>query len=334
MKVQGYKVDDFIKNIPAGIRGMLLYGPDRGLGKERLDTIITNLGLDKNDDFNTTRLLGDDVAGDSGLIAGSASQVSLMGGRHLVILNDGNDKSTPAIEQYLEIETDAILLCTADDLKTSSSFRKIFENENNLASLPCYKDDDKAISMLLRNTMGENNIAMENDAFNYAVQNMGTDRAFTRMEIEKLILYAGSEKKLSLSDVQNCMIDSAEHGLDDLVYACGNGDFKQIDIGVDNALAEGASGIGVLRIVATHFMKIHRAKLDMEMGKTVEDVSRGVFFKRINQYKAQVKRISKLNSLRAIKVLQDAEYNLKQTGNKEHTILSKSLYTVARLSSS
>ena len=332
MDIKAYKVDDFIKNIPNNIRGILLYGPDRGLGKERQDIIITNLGLDKNDDFNTTRLLGDDVAGDTGIIAGSASQVSLMGGRHLVILDEANDKCSDAVKQYLEIETDAVLICTADELKKTSSLRKLFENENNLASLPCYKDDEKAVSMLLRTTMNENNISIEKDAFNYAVQNMGSDRAFTRMEIEKLILYAGETKKLSLDDVQNCMIDSAERGLDDLVYACGSGNFKQIDIGVDNALAEGASGIGVLRIISAHFIKIHRAKLDMQNGKTLEDVSRGVFWKRVNQYKAQVQKISALNALRAIKVLQDAEHTLKQTGNKEHTILSKSLYTVGRLS--
>ena len=167
MKIQSYKVDDYIKNIPNNITGVLLYGPDRGMGKERQEKIINSLGLNKNDDFNTTRLLGDDVSGDNGLIAGFAQQVSLVGGRHLIILTDANDKSVNAVKNFIDVETDAILICTADDLKPSSPLRKIFEEHKKLVALPCYKDDDKSVAVLLKQAMIENNITPDRTTFDH-----------------------------------------------------------------------------------------------------------------------------------------------------------------------
>ncbi len=332
MKIQSYKVDDYIKNIPNNIIGILLYGPDRGMGKERQEKIINNLGLDKNDDFNTTRLLGDDVSSDNGLISGFAQQVSLTGGRHLIILTDCNDKSVSAVKNFSDIETDAILICTADELKPSSPLRKIFEEHEKLIALPCYKDDDKSIAMLLRQAMTENNISMDKDAFNWAIINMGSDRALTRMEIEKLIVYAGTNKTLSLDDVKKCMIDSSEYKIDDLVYSVASGDFKGIDEYLYSSINQENTGIACLRIISTHYMKLHRAKIDMKNGKTLQDISRGVFFKRVNEYKQQVQKISEVNLFKCIKHLQQAEKTLKQSGNKEYTLLSKVLYNLAKLS--
>ncbi|MGB1361258.1 MAG: DNA polymerase III subunit delta [Alphaproteobacteria bacterium] len=331
MKLQAYKVDDFIKNIPNNITGVLLYGPDRGLAKERQDNVIDVMGLDINDTFNSSRLMGEDVKNDSGIIAGFASQVSLMGGKHLIVLSDADDKSTPAIKEYAGLGADAFLVVVADDLKTTSSLRKLFEAEPNLASLPCYKDDAKMISTILQQSMKENNIDMDRDAFNYAVANMGSDRAFTRMEIEKLVLYAGEEKKLTIDDVTKCMTDSSEHAMDDLIYACANGHLAKIENAINNSLQEGASTIGLLRIMSAHFIKLHRAKVDMNAGKSIDDVSRGVFFKRVNEYKNQLRTWSSLNLLRAIKVLQDCEFALKQTGTIENMTFSKSLYLIGKL---
>lgn len=332
MKIQSYKVDDYIKNIPNNITGVLLYGPDRGMGKERQEKIINSLGLNKNDDFNTTRLLGDDVSSDNGLIAGFAQQVSLVGGRHLIILTDANDKSVNAVKNFIDVETDAILICTADDLKPSSPLRKIFEEHKKLVALPCYKDDDKSVAVLLRQAMIENNITIDRDAFNWAIMNMGSDRALTRMEIEKLIIYAGDNKTLSFDDVKKCMVDSSEYKIDDLVYSVASGNFKGVDEHLYNAINQGNTGIACLRIVSAHYMKLHRAKIDMKNGKTLQDISRGVFFKRVNEYKQQVQRISEVNLFKCIKHLQQAEKSLKQSGSKEYTLLNKVFYNLAKLS--
>ena len=108
--------------------------------------------------------------------------------------------------------------------------------------MPCliYKDDDKSVAVLLRQAMIENNITIDRDAFNWAIMNMGSDRALTRMEIEKLIIYAGDNKTLSFDDVKKCD-NSSEYKIDDLVYSVASGNFK----GVDEHLYNGLINTGI-----------------------------------------------------------------------------------------
>ena len=52
MKVQPRDIENFVKNPPKNICAVLIYGPDEGLARERLNKFTTNVVPDLQDPFN------------------------------------------------------------------------------------------------------------------------------------------------------------------------------------------------------------------------------------------------------------------------------------------
>ena len=331
MKLSGAKIKAFVDNPSSHVRGTLIYGPDRGLAKEYQKILTLKIVPDINDQFLVTTLIGDFIKGDPSEIAMQGAQISLMGGRRVVVVTDADDSILSGVEEFLTLNIDTFLIIQAGDLKPTSKIRKLFEGDNILASVPCYQDEIRGISAVLAESMKIANIQISRDAFDWAVGNMGADRSATRNEIEKLVLYAGDTGVLSLSDVQASMVDTSNHAMDDVVYAAANGNIPSLDKALSIILDEGTNLIAVLRIMNTHLMKLHRGLIDMQTGKRAEDMARGVFFKRQNSFVGQLKSWSTTNLIRAIKVVQDAEEKCKQTGIPNEAYAGRALYQVATL---
>jgi len=56
MKITGTRIDKFLASPPDNIKGVLFFGPDRGLVKERSELLARQYVSDPNDVFATTVL--------------------------------------------------------------------------------------------------------------------------------------------------------------------------------------------------------------------------------------------------------------------------------------
>ena len=73
MKISGRGVEPFLANPPADLCAVLIYGHDRGLIKERGETIAKKFVPDLNDPFSVTTLSADEVAKDTSFLIDSAA---------------------------------------------------------------------------------------------------------------------------------------------------------------------------------------------------------------------------------------------------------------------
>ena len=73
MKVPPRQISTFLRQPPAEIRAALLHGTDAGLIAERSKTLALLYAADPDDVFSVTRLDGDQLLREPGLIADSAS---------------------------------------------------------------------------------------------------------------------------------------------------------------------------------------------------------------------------------------------------------------------
>ena len=60
-----------------------------------------------------------------------------------------------------------------------------------------------------------------------------------------------------MSDVQACVGDSAERGLDDLVFAVADRNLGEVERTLGRVLQEGTSWVAALRAAARHFERLH-----------------------------------------------------------------------------
>lgn len=330
MKVQGYKIPTFINNNLSSVQGALVYGEDVGLTREYQGDILKKLGIS---DFDCIRLTVADIESDSDSILNASQSQSLLGGgdSRVVRVDEISPKCANAMQTFLSSDSNGFLLVVSGNLPPSNPIRKMFETAKNAVALPCYPDDDRSIRQLVGDTMRKHNIRISPDALQWVQGNMGADRMMTRMELEKLILYAGDQKTLDINDVQQCLVDSADHRVDDVVYAVANGNVRALENNLGVLLSEGVSGIQILRMMQSHFINLHRASIDLQAGMSMDQVTKSVFWKHKKAFIAQLQKWRIPALVRALFVLAEAEKKCKQTGTVESMVLSRAFYNIIGL---
>ena len=248
MKVAANRVDGFVRSPPAELRVALVYGPDEGLVRERARCLGETVVPDLADPFLVTELSGGDLTADPARLADEVAAISLTGGRRLIRIRDVGDSAAPILKSVLENGTgDTMTVLQAGQLGPRSALRKLAESHAAAAAIPCYVDDDASLERVIRETLASHDVSISAEASGWLVGRLGSDRAVSRGEAEKLALYAGPGGQLDLEATMACIGDSASESLDDLIYAAADGDSNAVDLGIMRCFQAGSSAVGILR---------------------------------------------------------------------------------------
>jgi len=88
MKITGARAARFLDKPPDDIIGVLLFGPDRGLVRERAQALAKLFISNPDDAFAVTQLTADDLTGNTAKLADEMSALSLLGDARLVRLRN------------------------------------------------------------------------------------------------------------------------------------------------------------------------------------------------------------------------------------------------------
>ncbi len=336
MKLQTRQIDAFLKTPDKSMRAILVYGPDAGLVKERAKTLCLSHISDLNDPFNAAHLTGEIIDQDPARFADEANAQSLMGGNRLLRITDAGNEVAPPLKDWLKGDPskDTLIVIEAGDLKPRDALRKLCEDRDNAVALPCYVEDERALSGLIRDSLQEKGIAIAADAVQYLANAVKGDRGRARMEIEKLLLYIGKEHKVTLEDVQQSCGDIGLYSLDDLVFAFTGGNRELALKSCRTLMDEGTEAIVILRSLQNQVLRFHTVKALMEQhGQSADEAMRmlqpPLFFKTADQFKAQLSRWPSAKCRRILGKLTELEARTKQTGTPTETLLNQLILAAA-----
>lgn len=336
MKLSFRDIEPFVKSPNPAARVVLVYGPDNGLMRERAKTIGMSVVEDYNDPFNVAVLAADDLAEDPAKLSDEAGAISMMGGDRLIRIENAADKITPLLKDYLESPSDsALVVLEAGELSPRSSLRQLCEKAKNAAALPCYVEDERDLSRLIRDSMQDANLRIEPDAVTWLAANITGNRQKARMEIEKLITYKGEEQTpVSLIDVQACCGEAGVKSFDDLVYSTAGNRAAEAMRAYQTLLDEGVAFIAVLRALQNHFRRLHITKSHLQNGETIDvamkKLSPPVFFKQADAFKTQVNRWSLPALGTTLSKLMSLEASCKQTGAPAETLCAQAILGISK----
>jgi len=335
MKLSFREIEPFVKKPNPAARVILVYGPDNGLMRERAKTMALSVVSDINDPFNAVTLSSDILSDDPARLSDEAGAISMMGGDRLVRVEDASDKITPLIKDYLENPSDsALIILEAGELGTRSSLRALCEKAKNAAAVPCYVEDERDMSRLIRESLQGAGLHAEGDAVSWLAAHITGDRQRARQEIEKLITYMGQSKSpITLGDVQACCGAAGAQNIDDLVYAVGGGNAQKALETYNLLLSEGVAFVVVLRSLQNHFRKLHAARCQYESGDNADAVVKSIkppiFFKLAPAFKAQLERWKSPTIMRVLEKLADLEAACKQTGAPVETLCAQAVLGIS-----
>jgi len=338
MKLQTKNIEGFIKKPEAKALAILVYGPDEGLIRERLDILTRNVVADIHDPFNVAEFSADALKENPARLMDEAQSISMLGGRRVIRVRDASDDIEKNIKDVLAAlrPGDNLVLLEAGELGARSKLRELFEKAENAAAVPCYVDDESKISTVIGDSLRAAGYRFSSEAIVYMAANVTGDRAVARSEVEKLITYMGSEKKnITLDDVIACVGNSADLSLDDLAKFVASGQFAEADRILDYVLSEGLPAITVLRNLQNHFLRLHITKARIQKGEDTDGAMKKlrpeVFWKVKDAFKTQLNGWSMGQMEQALALLTSVEAKCKQTANDPHTLCSRAVLSLSQM---
>lgn len=335
MKLERQALARFLRAPDPGVVAVLLYGPDAGLVRERADALVAAAAEDPADPFRVCELTPADLRDDPTRLVDEAAALPFTGGRRVVRLRDVTDALAPFFARLMEEPVPpGLVVVEAGDLPARSSLRALFTDSGTAAAIPCYRDEGKALSEVIAATLREAGLSVARDALEYLTANLGGDRALTRRELEKLVLYkAGGDGTVTLDDALACVGDTAARGLDDLVFDVADGSVTALERDLERQLAEGDSPVSILRAAARHFLRLHAAAGAVARGETPERAMAmlrpPVFSRSAERFRRQLARWTVSGLSAALSRLTQAEIDCKTTGLPADTICRRALAEIA-----
>lgn len=340
MKISPREADRFAAKPDPKAAAVLVYGPDTGLVRERIKTMMKTVVEDIADPFRISDLSDSDLKSDPARLADEAASIAMLGGRRVVRVRGAADGMSKIFESFLSDPAgDALVLVEAGDLGPRSSLRSLFEGAANAAAIACYADNAEALESVIRARLAGEGLQPEPAALEYLLENLGSDRGVTQNELEKLVLYAGpgkpgEKRTVTLADARVSVGDNAGTSLDEVIDAAMGGDLDGLDTAMARAKAADTNAIAILNALTRHLTQLHLAAARIETGSDVEGAMRGfrppVHFSRKPSVQRQLRTWNRRRLDRALALVLEAEGQCKSSGQPDTAICGQTLLRIAQ----
>ena len=331
MKIAPRDINGFVTKVRDDIRAVLLHGSDVGLMRERALIMAKQVCEDLDDVFAVTRLDGDQISSDPAALGDAAGQIAMTAPRRLVMVRGRGTEMTESCKGALAtLHDSAFIIVEASETTTRHALVKLFETTAGVASIGCYPDEAGAIADLVNDILKRDNITISREAKALLVSRLGSDRAATRGEIEKLALLAGPGGTLEYDEVSQALGDSAAVAITDIAVAAAEGRVENLERAMEKARAEQQATIMLLRGCQNYFRQLLQAGLAMKLGgrgagDAVRTLRPPVHFRMQDRMAGQIRKWSCDMLLDAVNRLQDAELAIKSGMVQEDVYCAQTL---------
>ena len=332
--IKASEVDRFIARPDPAQPIVLVFGPDAGLVRERVDALVRASVDDPKDPFAFVRIEGEDLSANPARLVEEVNTIPLFGGRRAVLVKAGARNISAALEPVLASPSnDCRVIIEAGDLKKTAPLRALCEKAKVAAALPCYEDGERDLARLIDEEMRAANLTIAPDARSALTALIGGDRLASRNEIRKLALYATGGKTVELADVMAVVSDASEMALDGVIDAAFAGKTGDMDNEFGKARASGSSPAAIVSAAIRQVANLHKMKLAVDAGDSIEfAMMRGappVHFTRKKNVESALRVWSPPRLLRAMAQLADASLDMRRNSALAEAIAQRALLSLA-----
>lgn len=323
MKLQAYKVQNYIKNIAnEKIAGCLLYGPEESVINYRFNFIAKKITEDLSDPFLVSNISKQRLKEDKSIIANEFFSMPMMGGRKLVILKEGDNTTADCLktifaEEGFQDKSDNFILIQGSDLNPSNPLRKIVETSKHFMAIPCYEDDERTIMSFIEALLKNKKIIYGKDAITSLMEKLGKNRQIIISEIEKITTYIGEEKKLTVEIVDKLIKLESDISADEFVMFFASKDYENSIKSCEKLFRDNFEPIALIRYMQNYLFKLQTAKIEIEKdGITFDEAVKNqrLFYKIENNFKKHLNNLSLKFINRSLKKLANLELEIKKGG--------------------
>ena len=333
MNFKPTQFENFCKYPNPDIKCVVLFGTNEGamtlLQKKCVEAVCGTT----NDPFRYTTMEMDDVSKDGGEIYAEFHAQSLMGGRRVIVVRNADNNLTNLLKSMLpETTSENLLILVSNSLNTKSSLIVWAKERTDTIIVGCYEERDADIAQETSKLLSEKGLTVDMPTMQALYARLSPDSKINQGEIEKLAIYLGERKNITMDDVKIAISDVAGANIEDLCYYTAGGEVMKACNTYNRLIKEGSEPATIIRQIAYHFSRLLDSVSLSEEGKTVEQIIQAIrpplMFYRKDAYKHQLRLWNRDRLLGALKMLYDCERDCKTTNIPAEKCAG---YTILRL---
>lgn len=334
MKIASARASSFLSDAWSKFVGVLLYGPDAGLVRERAAALAEAALGAKSGPFGAIELAGSRLKDEPRILVDELSMLAFGGGRKLVVVRDAGDGVGDAVAMALRSWPElACLIVEAGDLPKRSSLRELFAGEDRLAELACYPDSEEVVADLIRAGLTRGEVRATEDALGYLAARLQGDRLIIRSEIAKIATFGGPGGVLDLESAIEISGASGDISMDAALHAAWNGRMEHVDAAVHECLSQGVAPVALIRGAIRNLERLMLVRAAVDGGVAIDDSVRAlrppVFFRHVEDFKREVRTWSRDSLHRALERLLEAEVRCKSSGLPDASVCGRAFLEIA-----
>ena len=334
MNFKQAQLESFCKNPNPDVKCVILFGSNEGTIALLLKKCAEAVCGSVQDAFRYASLDMSEISKDGQEIYAEYYAQSLMGGRRsIVVKNADNNLATVLKNMIPDTKSDNFLIICSSSLNTKSSLITWAKDRADVIIVGCYDDREENISESAAALLREQGLTYDTSVLQVLCSRLSPDRKVNQGEIEKLAMYMGERKNVTIADVKAAVSDVAGANYEDFCYYVAGGEVLKSCAMFERLLKEGEEPAVIIRQLTYHFNKILSCAALLEQGKSVEDAVKSLrpplMFYRKDAFKNQLKIWQRERLLGALSMLYDCERDCKTTNLPAEQIAS---YCVMRIS--
>ena len=176
----------------------LFYGNNDGLQNEVINDNFTN-----NFKGSVNRYDENEFINNYEVVSSELLTSSLFEKEKIIIISRTSDKLLKLVEEILDKGIkDIKIILKSSVLEKRSKIRNFFEKRKDLIIVPFYEDNIDTLFTIVIKFINQNNINMSRESINLLVNRANGSRKFLKIELDKILNYSFTKKKIDLSIVK------------------------------------------------------------------------------------------------------------------------------------
>lgn len=319
MNFKQEQLDGFIKNPDSKVKCLILFGTNEGAIAEWQKKCAESVCSSVEDAFRYAQIDMANVSKDGREIYAEFCAQSLMGGRRAIVVKNAENSLAAFVKNLIEQTTsDNLLILSSLSMNTRSSLITWAKDRDDAIVVGCYEDRSEDMAGVALAMLKEKGLSVaDQSVLQVLCARLSPDRKLSRSEIEKLSVYMGERKNVTIDDVRAVISDASGASFEDLCYAVAGGNADLAIRLYQRLLGEGEDPATIVRQLEYHFNKLLECAAWMEDGKSLESAVSSLrpplMFYRKNAFMQQLKCWRKDHLLGALKILYECEKDCKTT---------------------
>ncbi len=311
----------------------LIFGDDEGdvyVMKKKLISKIRSQYVNNCDDVDIIAMDSSEICNDPVLLQYSLTTGSLFHTGKLIVINNCKDEISQIINTSLSLvhNRNNLVLC-AGVLKKNGKLRQLLEKNQDVGVLHCYTRDVETITKEITIILKRNNISYETSVPQVLANNIINDGAIIENEINKILLYFGSNRTrhLTLRLLSSIIACNKGSELDLLCIAVITGAVQDLVNMLETLYSFQNNYIMVIRFLQYFLARVISVQMsNIDVEQATNNLKPPVFGKQKMNFINAVERSNLYNNIMLLELCIDIECNLKKLDiSNPLTLLSQSL---------